>query len=85
MGGEFGGVLVSVFYVRGERCHVSAKLGPGWVYEYKVKWEMLPTIISRAIHAQLEQLGQSSRLVEVREILGRQHARLEQHGSLLGS
>lgn len=45
---------------------MSAKLGPGWVYEYKVKWEMLPTIISRAIHAQLAQHGQSSRLVEVR-------------------
>ncbi len=51
---------------RGERCHVSAKLGPGWVYEYRVKWEMLPVIISRAIHAQLAQHGQSSRLVEVR-------------------
>ncbi|CAM9787899.1 unnamed protein product [Pylaiella littoralis] len=53
------------FFGRGERCHVSAKLGPGWVYDYKVKWEMLPVIISRAVHAQLAQYSQSSRLVEV--------------------
>ncbi|CBJ30424.1 conserved unknown protein [Ectocarpus siliculosus] len=53
------------FFGRGERCHVSAKLGPGWVYEYNVKWEMLPVIISRAVHAQLARYGQSSRLVEV--------------------
>lgn len=48
---------------------MSAKLGPGWVYEYNVKWEMLPVIISRAVHAQLARHGQSSRLVEVRESL----------------
>lgn len=52
--------------LRGERCHVSAKLGPGWNYEYKVKWEMLPVIISRALHEQLAKNGQPSRLVEVR-------------------
>lgn len=50
---------------RGERCHVSAKLGPGWYYDYRVKWEMLPVIISRALHAQLAKYNQSSRLVEV--------------------
>ena len=51
--------------LRGERCHVSAKLGPGWNYEYKVKWEMLPVIISRALHEQLAKNNQPSRLVEV--------------------
>lgn len=49
---------------------MSAKLGPGWVYDYKVKWEMLPVIISRAVHAQLGQYGHSSRLVEVRGYFG---------------
>ena len=60
--------LLFFFLIRGERCHVSAKLGPGWVYEYKVKWEMLPVIISRAIHEQLARNGQSCRLVEVRAL-----------------
>lgn len=58
-------VCCGVGVVRGERCHVSAKLGPGWVYDYKVKWEMLPVIISRAVHAQLARYNQPSRLVEV--------------------
>lgn len=50
---------------RGERCHVSARLGPGWNYEYRVKWEMLPVIISRAVHAQMAKNNQPARLVEV--------------------
>lgn len=50
---------------RGSRCHVSAKLGPGWNYEYRVKWEMLPVIISRALHAQMAKYGMPPRLVEV--------------------
>lgn len=66
--GGFYGVCLG----RGERCHVSAKLGPGWIFEYKVKWEMLPVIISRALHAQLAQYNQPSRLVEVtRQTAGR--------------
>ncbi|CAM9249952.1 unnamed protein product [Scytosiphon promiscuus] len=53
------------FFGRGDRCHVSAKLGPGWIDDYKVKWEMLPVIISRALYGQLARFNQPSRLVEV--------------------
>lgn len=49
---------------RGDRCLVTDQLGPGWQFEYRVKWEMLPVIISRALHAQLAKYH-SSRLVDV--------------------
>lgn len=48
---------------------MSAKLGPGWLNEYKVKWDMLPAIISRALYAQLARVNQPSRLVEVSSVV----------------
>ncbi|CAM9124767.1 unnamed protein product [Choristocarpus tenellus] len=53
------------FFGRGERCHILSKLGTGWFRNYRIKWEMLPVIVARAVQAELTMGHQPGRLVEV--------------------
>ncbi|CAM9580962.1 unnamed protein product [Discosporangium mesarthrocarpum] len=51
------------FFGRGERCSISAKYGAKWMDNYRVRWEMLPVIIARAVQAQVSKHQQVPRMV----------------------